>query len=205
VERFCSRFSLLDSELRMMQEQERFLMDFLEVVSAEKRLVILVLPRDYRSQLSYGYLEGHDEYVRFINEVTDMSEAVLYVESLEYYSGYIGETDLTSLANLIKSVGARKIMLGGEFAGRCLNNAYNSLLRKFDQKGIYIVPEITAATYKDMIATRIGDLFTTDGMINFGELSKSLKYSNRGENSSEVNIQHLFIYDINSNKMKPLN
>jgi hypothetical protein len=200
VERFCSRF-FLDPEPRMMQEQEKCIMDFLEVVSAEKRLVILVLPRDYQRQLSYGYLEGHDEYVRFINEVTDMSEAVLYVESLEYNSGYLGEADLTSLSNLINSVGARKIMLGGEFAGRCLNNAYASLLRKFDPKDIYVVPEITAATYKDILATPVSALFTADGMINFGELSRSLKYSDRGE----VNIQHLFIYNTNSNKMEPLN
>lgn len=205
VERFCARVSFHDRELRVMQEQERSLRDFLEIMSSEKKLLILVLPRDYKSHLSYGYLNGLDEYMRYINEVTGMSESVLYVESLEYNFGYIGESELAALSKFIKKVGARKIMLGGEFAGRCLDNAYWSLMRKFDQEDIYLVPEITAIAYRDVMSTPLSNLLTKDRTINFRELSKNLRYSNKSGDISEANIRHLFIYDINTDHTEPIN
>jgi hypothetical protein len=203
VERFCSKRSFYDYDLRLMQEQERMLKDFLEVATAEKKLVILVLPADYKAHLNYGYINGLDEYVRYINEVTHMSGSVLYMESMEYQTGYIGENDLSALSEFLREIGAKKVMLGGGFAGRCLDNFYASLQRKFDYRNIYIVPEITTVANEDIDGSASGKLFTHDGTINFREMSGNIgKMAKHSKGDPALQIRHLFIYEMRGKQLK---
>lgn len=180
------------------------LKDFLEVTAAEKKLLILILPSDYKSHLGYGYADGFDEYVRYLNDVSGGSESVLYLESLEFNSGYLGEGALTVLSEFLRSAGVSTLMLGGEFAGRCLDNVYLSLLRKIDKDKIYIVPEITVMTHKDIETSWRGSLSNSDDIMQFISEKLSSPHMTDGKGLPRQ-IRHLYIYEITENGLKPIN
>lgn len=166
VERFYKKLSFFNTRMEIFKEQERILRDFLEFMSTEKKLVILILPRDYKNHLSYGYINGLDEYARYINEVTNESESVIYVESTAWNQGSISDDDLRNLSSFLNEVGAKTIALGGGYVGKCLGASYIDIGTKFGFNNIYLVPEITAISPEDLNEPWIDGLLTKDGRLN---------------------------------------
>jgi hypothetical protein len=142
VERFSENMAPDDLSIKIMIEQEKVLRDFIEFMSKEKKLVILILPGDYKNHLSYGYVKGHDEYARYINELTNMSESVIYMESKEYNNGFLNNENLEVMTAFLGAVGAKTVKLGGGYIGKCLNNFYESIGTKYKNNDIYFILEI---------------------------------------------------------------
>lgn len=157
-----------DINIKVINEQEENIRDFLEFMSVEKKLVILILPGDYRDNLSYGYIPGLDEYARYINEITYMSESVIYIESKAYDNGFLNENDLETLETFLKELGIRRVMLGGGYVGKCLDNFYSSIRKKFNYEKIYFVPELLSISPIDMVGP--SRLLTKKGRMNFKEV-----------------------------------
>ena len=193
VERLYESASSYDSTFRLMQEQERVLRDFLEVTAAQKKLLLLILPRDYRKHLTCGYSDGVDEYARYINEVANMSDSVLFMESVEFDNGALQERDLDVLAAFLNDIDASAIMLGGGFFGRCLELFYNSLGEKISPDRLYVVPEIISIASADLDDSVSEALLRKDGKINFRAISKGMEYSKQ---DTFRNFKHLYIYEL---------
>ncbi|MDP2168150.1 MAG: hypothetical protein Q8J64_07455 [Thermodesulfovibrionales bacterium] len=196
VERLYDRLSFFDLNFKIMQEQERLLRDFLEVMSAEKRLIIVVLPLDYEGHLSYGRIPGLDEYARYINEVTNESESVIYVKSSDWNLGYLTEENLGLLSDFLREIGARHILLGGGYIGRCLENFYMSITGSFGTNEVYVLPEIAAVSPRDLSDAWTGGLLTGEGRIDFKTAARNLKKPNAyGIQRIMPNVGRLSIYD----------
>lgn len=88
-ERILDTFPADDLTARVVKEEEKLTREFLEFMSTEKKLVILVLPRDYKANLNFGFETRLDEYGRYINELTNFSESVIYVESEGPSDGFV--------------------------------------------------------------------------------------------------------------------
>ncbi len=207
VERFydTTSYSGLDTNLEIMQEQERALRDFLEVMSQQRNLVILVLPKDFRSHFRYGYKDGMDEYTRYLNEITHGSESVLYLESTDFADGIIDDQDMNTLSAFVKETGANTLLLGGGFVGRCMNSFFESMEKKFPIDRMFVMPEVTAIASVDIIDDDWKPL-VKDGRLNFREIALNLKYE---DSYSTVNFirkrKSLFIYELNDGKLTLLN
>ncbi|MDA8431347.1 MAG: hypothetical protein M0Z60_00115 [Nitrospiraceae bacterium] len=198
--------SVFDRSFDLMQEQEMALRDFLETMSAEKKLVIVILPKDYREHLSYGYVKGLDEYTRYINEITNMSESVLYTESVSYDVGALSEDSAKMLALFFKDVDAKSVLVGGGFAGRCQEAFIGSLTKEVAPGMLYVMPEVSAISADDLAGGEADNLLTKKGKLNFREIARNIKYG--GEDSSlksSAKMKRLYIYELEGSRLRLLN
>jgi hypothetical protein len=179
VERFVGRSSLFDYKMKILQEQEILLRNFVELLSMDEKLVVLILPGDYRHHMTYGHIEGLDEYARYINDITNMSGSVVYMESKSYSTGYLTEEDLALLERFIGAVAPEDIYVGGGYIGRCLENFYVSLTTFYDSA--FLAPEISAVSPNDMDNPWVDGLLTPDGRINLKRAAYNLKRVNAYE------------------------
>lgn len=208
VERFYDRYYDYDYGMIVMQEQERLLRDFVEVMSTEKKLIILILPRNWKERLTYGYIDGLDEYLRYINEITNMSESALYMESAMGNNGYMLPEDLNILNAFLMELGVKKVMLGGGYVGRCLTQFYDSirpsLASACRECKLYVVPEITAVAVIDLNNKWGDSLLRKDGRINFNAAARNLR-DNKAYNvplKADWEVRRLLIYNFYPKKKK---
>lgn len=171
VERVTADLPQEDIAYRVAREQERIERDFIEFMSVQKRLVILVLPRDYKNTATYGAMPGADEYARYINELTNRGESIVYLESIAHNDGEVRSDDLAVLMQFLKAVEAKTIYLGGGFLGKCLDGFYGSLRTVFMPSEIYYVPEITAFSPVGMVTDRV-KLLTDSGKLSMKGMQK---------------------------------
>ncbi|TAL26659.1 MAG: hypothetical protein EPN94_02800 [Nitrospirae bacterium] len=152
--------------LKLAQENERLLRNFLEYMSLEKKLVILILPRDYKKYLTNGYSPGLDEYARYLNDLTNGSESILYMESRNHNTGDMEKDDVEILSAFLKDIKAKRILYSGGFVGRCLDKFNTVLVDKFGYKDLYFVPELASIFPGELNASH-SYLLTETGKINF--------------------------------------
>lgn len=198
VERIAADSELGKSlNIRVMKEQERLIRNFLEFMSMEKKLVILVLPRNHREHLLNGYAAGHDEYARFINDLTNMSPSILYIESETHDNGFLTKPDLELLKEFIDETGAKKIMLGGGYLGKCLDNFYESVRLKYKYDDVSFVADITSVSPTDMVTDAVRLL--VKGRINYSAMWKYFKKSGFTSSNPEeetIRIKRLPYYKV---------
>lgn len=117
---------------------------------------------------------GHDEYARYLNDITTMSESIVYVECREAGNGFVENQDLEMLAAFLKHAGAKNILLGGGYLGRCVDGFYRSIRKHYPYEQIYFAPELSAIRPNDQAVDQIA--FPTDkGQIDFRSVIKYLR------------------------------
>ena len=171
IERFGDSIPQEAFSFKIALEQEKLVREFLEFASEEKKLVIVLLPRDHVRHLAYGYVEGLDEYARYVNEMTNASESVLYLESLGWNNGVIETEDQRVLTAFLEELGVRTVFVGGGYIGRCVDDCYISLRKKFSYGDVILVPELLVMSFVDTVATHSA-LLTKKGRISFKEVRK---------------------------------
>ncbi|MDP2166887.1 MAG: hypothetical protein Q8J64_00985 [Thermodesulfovibrionales bacterium] len=149
----------------LIQAQERQIRDFLELKSAQKRLVIIIIETDYEENPIYLYRKGPDEYKRFLNEATNESESVIYMESRRN-GGALNEEDRVHLTEFLLNVDAKNILLGGSYIGRCLEDFYNNFTNDYGNMGVFLVPELSAVSPYDIKQETALKLLLSDGGLN---------------------------------------
>jgi len=183
--------------IRVMKEQERLIRNFLEFMSMEKKLVILVLPRDYRDHLINGYAAGRDDYARFINDLTNMSPSILYIESETHDNGFLAKPDLELLKEFIDGTGAKKIMLGGGYLGKCVDNFYASIRLKYKYEDVSFVADITSISPTDMVTDSVRLLIK--GRINYTAMQQYFKdsgFTTTNPDEEAISIRRLPYYKV---------
>ncbi len=103
--------------------------------------MILVLPPRYKKHPEYPY-KNLDEFGRYLNEVTNGSPSLLYVESEEFKSGYLSGDTLNRLNKFFNAVEIRTIRLGGGYKNMCLKNCYDDIASIRKGQNIVMAPEI---------------------------------------------------------------
>lgn len=159
----------------VMQAQERRTRDFLEFMSTEQKLVIIVVPKKYQNYTGYTYKRGRDEYMRYLNEVTNFSKSVLFVESRTPNRGYLIEEDTVRLMEFLLSIKAKKILIGGGYIGRCLEDFYALLIEDFGREGIFMVPEMSDISPREMNNSLAMELLNPDGSINVKTATENME------------------------------
>lgn len=132
------------------QEQLKIEKNFLEYLTTEEKLVILVLPRDYLHAMDYAYLQGPDEYARYLNGIANGSPAILYLESESSSSGKLLADDLIPLLSFLNAVGAQTTLIGGGYVGRCQKEFYQYVTNFTAADLYYIVPELSTFSPEDL-------------------------------------------------------
>ena len=199
VERFSEVYGAGNIMNKLFIEQERLDRDFLEFMSQEKKLVILILPKDYKNHMTYGVIPGLDEYSRYINEVTNKSESMLYLESDEAWNGYVEGPELDTLTAFLKGIETRRLLLGGGYlAGRCVDNFYMSLRKRFPYEDIYFVPEILAVSPEDTLYNAEA-FFTDKGKISIKRMVDYISLSTeiqKREDGKQPQVVHIPLYTV---------
>ena len=153
-------------QFAVLQAQERRLRDFIEFKSTQEKLVIVVIPKNYQQYSGYTYRKGKDEYMRFLNEITNFSRSVLFVESRDPNRGYLTDDNAVKLMEFLLSVNAEKVYVGGGYVGRCLEDFYTLLTEEYGSKGIFIVPEISDISPRELTEKLSKRLLKSDGLID---------------------------------------
>ena len=129
--------SILEQIQLSLKNENRFLRE----KSLRRELVILVLPPRYKKHPEYPY-KNLDEFGRYLNEVTNGSPSLLYVESEEFKSGYLSGDTLNRLNKFFNAVEIRTIRLGGGYKNMCLKNCYDDIASIRKGQNIVMAPEI---------------------------------------------------------------
>lgn len=175
----------------LIKAQEKMLRDFLEYMSTEKKLVIVILPRGYRTYPGYKYRNSSDEFMRYINEVSNESESVVYLYTKKPNRGNLSDKDKKMLLRFLYSVRPTSILLGGGYLGRCLEDFYKDLEPYVGEDKLYIVPEITAFSLSDMTSDIASTILGPDGDINISKLSVSIKTNALGNQDISPQVRSL--------------
>lgn len=155
-----------DPQFAVLQAQERRMRDFLEFKSTEEKLLIVIVPKNYQEYTGYTYRKGLDEYMRFINETTNFSPSVLYIESRSPNRGYLTDNDAERLMEFLLSINAKNIYIGGGYVGRCLEDFYSYLTEEYGTEGIYVVPELADISPREISLSIARSVLKPDGLIS---------------------------------------
>lgn len=169
--------STFTSAARFTREQERSLRDFTEITSTRKRLIVLVLPGDYRDWQGYIYKDKTDMFARYVNSITNNSESVLYLYSEKPNRGRLSEKSKERLIAFIESVNPERIIIGGGYLGRCIEDFYKNISSTAFGEKMMVSGEISAFSREDMKRLHIDD-FLKDGKLNIEVLKEVV--SSRG-------------------------
>lgn len=192
VDRFVGD-AAYSSKGRLIRAQEKMLRDFLEYMSTEKKLVILILPRDYRHFGAYKFRKGRDEYMRYINDVTNESDSVLYLYSRKPNRGTLNEKDRRTLLKFLYAIKAKEILFGGGYIGRCLEDFYKDVEQYYSEERIFLVPEITAISPADVSSSVASDMLKEDGTLDIARLSDNIRMNVLGNQNVVPKIRNLVI------------
>jgi len=129
--------------VKYMKEMERRERDFFKKASLRRRLVILVLPPDYQKHTEYPY-RTLDEFGRYINEATEGSPSIIYVESETLKQGYLNDETLPRLNAFLQTVGVKSLLLGGGYVDLCLRDFFQEASNLKDIETVEMLPEICA-------------------------------------------------------------
>jgi hypothetical protein len=190
VERFLREPSY-SSRMQLIKLQEKMLRDFIEYMSTDKKLVILVLPKDYSSFKAYQYRDGKDEYMRYINEVTNASDSVIYLYSDHPYKGDLSEGDRKKIVKFLYAVRPDSVLIGGGYIGRCLEEFYANMQQSYGLNKFYIVPEITAISPNDLTDGMASAMINSDGIINIDKLTQVIKRNLIGSQERSPKLKNL--------------
>jgi hypothetical protein len=202
VERFYKRTTTFDDNLRIMQEQEKVLRDFIEVLSTENILIVFILPKDYKENLNKGVTGERDEYARFLNEIANESDSVVYLYSRKVDRGDVERDKVMMLIKFFQKTGVRTIDIGGGYIGRCLAGFYDHLTDNIYKKGIenemtaYVVPEIAAVSPVDLRGYWSLGLLAGPHAIDYNRAAKNLAQYRAYDIQKVVpTMQRFYIYE----------
>jgi len=179
------------SRMRLIRTQEKSLRDFLEYMSTEKRLVLLVLPRGYSSYPAYQYRSGNDEYMRYLNDVTNESDSVIYLYSKKPNRGNLTEKDRKRLIKFLSSIRANAIYIGGGYAGRCVKDFYKDMAQYYEEDKLYLVPELVTVSPSDISADLASDLLRQDGSVDISRLSETIETNAFNNQDISPKLRHV--------------
>lgn len=179
--------------LRLEQVQQRNEKNFLEYLTMDEKLVILLLPRNYRTTNSYTYMNSKDEYTRYLNEIANGSPSILYMESESASVGRLLSDDLVVLLSFLEAIGAKSVLIGGGYVGRCQKEFYNYVTKYSFGSSYFIVPELSTFSPDDVTETTAGSFFEND-QINLKACSEFVL----NKTPSNTNLQHLPLQFINT-------
>ena len=178
-----------DTVTRLEQEQQKNEKNFIEYLTTEGKLVILVLPRDYRRSSNYGYADSPDEYARYLNEIANSAPSILYMESETAGSGKLLPGDLIPLLSLLEATEATSVLIGGGYVGRCQKEFY-TYITNFAISGTYsIVPELSTFSPED-VSEKMASQFLENLQINLQSSAEYVLLKTPGN----VTVQHLPAY-----------
>lgn len=175
-----------NSIMQLEQVQQRNEKNFLEYLTMDKKLVILLLPRNYRTANNYPYRNANDEYARYLNEIANGSPSILYLESESASSGRMFSDDLIVLLSFIEAIGAKSVLIGGGYVGRCQKEFYRYVTDYSVGISYFIVPELSTFSPED-ITENTAPGFIENDRINLRASSEFVL----NKNPSNTNIQHL--------------
>ncbi len=190
MERFLRDTTSSASE-RLVKAQEKMLRDFIEYMSTERKLLILLLPYSYRTYKAYKYRDGKDEYMRYINEVTNESPSVLYFYSRYPNRGVISGDDRKKIIKFLYAIRANSVMLGGGFIGRCLDEFYKDLQRNYGESKLFMVPELSSISPADISDSSAADIMKPDGTINISKLTRMIEENRIGRQDASPKLRNL--------------
>jgi hypothetical protein len=104
-----------------------------------------VLPGAYQTEsvapLSYTY---------YLNRATGGSRTVFAVYSETASSGAVPIDTLVTLYSFLRGTGAKTVLVGGGYIGRCQREFYSQLVTYMDNLSVYVAPEISSISPDDI-------------------------------------------------------
>ncbi|MBI5635042.1 MAG: hypothetical protein HZA15_16355 [Nitrospirae bacterium] len=178
-------------KVRLVKAQEKYLRDFLEYASTEKRLIILVLPGKYSSYEGYQFKGGNDEYLRYLNEVTNESDSVIYMYSKKPNRGTLAEKDRKRLISFLYRIKAASVLVGGGYVGRCVEDFLKDMEQYYSEEKLYLVPELISISPSDISSSLASDMLLSDGEVDISLLSRSLEMNALGNQEISPKLKRL--------------
>lgn len=181
-----------DSLLSLLRIYERAEMDFISTASASGRLVVLLIPGNYDDSSLYARAFESDEYARYINEVTQDSSTVFYIETRRFDTGKILSDDLKILLNFLMTINAQNVLLGGGYIGRCQEEFYQTLTRQWPSENVALIPELSAMSPDDISESMARMLLTSQDELNVWAVNYFIRNGGLKSLQSRMKIRNLF-------------
>ncbi|MDA8154893.1 MAG: hypothetical protein M0Z52_00345 [Actinomycetota bacterium] len=179
-----------DYKFMLIQQQEYLMRQFLMIKSAERKMIILIVPGDYKKAFTYGK-SSLDEYARYINETTGMSDSVLYLPSKSASDASLSDDDMNKLTDFLTDIDTRNVYLGGGYV-KSLGQFYGGMSGGEYDYNVFFVPELIDLSPKDL--DNPAPLISNTKHINFYSQVFTDRL-NAGTLASEApNLKHIHVY-----------
>ncbi|MCX7793710.1 MAG: hypothetical protein N2257_04815 [Thermodesulfovibrionales bacterium] len=174
----------------LIKAQEKTLRDFLEYTSTTKRLVILILPGGYKKYDGYKFKGQRDEFRRYINEVTNESESVIYLYSKKPNRGLLSEKDTQRLLKFLAALKPKNILIGGGYLGRCIEDFWRTIEPFYGEK-LYLVPELVAISPSDLGLFQAYGMLRPDGTVDVERLTENIRNNTIGNQEVQPRLRNI--------------
>ncbi|MBI4448037.1 hypothetical protein HY643_03585 [Candidatus Woesearchaeota archaeon] len=187
----------------------------IKAILDRKELTILLLPRKYtKNKRVYEYIGltkspekivkniNVEDYLVTLSQITQNQPNFLIAESKNWDTGEISKKEIKKLRRLIDKTNISAITLSGGFIDGCLDNAAESLDRKFRDKSIFVISDEAVLSHeminhycqRSISRNAINSIISVIPQNFFGILTEALQHS-----------QHIMDYEKFLNQMQDLN
>ncbi len=173
-------FSQVMYDLLKLQfdREARFVQD---AASAGSGLLILVLPGNYERDSI-----APRSYISYLNLLVGSSPTVYYITSESSSSGDLDTDSMVDLHAFLRQVGAKKVLVGGGYIGRCEQEFYSQLTTYFDRVPSYLVPELSSVSPDDIDDDDARTMLQSIRRSDYGPITKFIE-----QKQKSARIRHI--------------
>ncbi len=155
VEKFIRTPTRVSGKSALMKSYEAEIRNAIELLSTAGYIIVLVIPPEGKDK---DKIVAWQEYRRYLNEITNGSEYVYYLESRDLQTGKLTGQGYKALIHLTEALEVEKLYIGGQYYGRCLYTFYKGLPKTLRKKVRFVArwsaPDPEDITIEEAIALR---------------------------------------------------
>ena len=157
------------AKFRMQELQFSLEARFIAEQAHAGSIIVLVVPGNYPEDSI-----APRSYTAYLNTTAQAGASVFYVPSITSSNGNLSGSDLVVLYQLLQSVKARKVLLGGGYVGRCQREFYDQLTSFYDQALTYVIREVSTISPEDVSEREASRIVAGIEQADFSAISRFL-------------------------------
>ncbi len=166
---------------KYMLTQLREEKSFIQRLSKERKLIVLVLPGKKHPR----------EYIDYLNRSISEGESIVYLKSIKTNSGKLSSVDRQKLKEFFEKIGVGQVIVGGGYVGRCQEKVYTTLLKELGEDRVAIAPEISSISPNDLSDATVKMFTSADGTPDFRVISAFIRNGGAKTLNKRANIRNL--------------
>ena len=145
-----------EPKFKLMKKQFETESAFIQSQARQGNVVILILPAGIGS---HG--DATHSYSSYLNRISSRGDSIFYLFSRTKRNGSLDKDEMITLYRFLRSLRPGRVLIGGGYIGRCQEEFLHQLATFIDREQIYVVPEISTISPRDISESEALRIVTT--------------------------------------------